>query len=55
MHHKRRRPSNRRAGCKLCKPWKMNGWPTAARGGEKHADHTRRTACKAEIAHYLSR
>ncbi len=25
MHHKRRRPKNRRAGCLLCKPWKANG------------------------------
>ena len=24
-HHKKRRPSNRRAGCKMCKPWKVNG------------------------------
>ena len=24
-HHKRKRPKNRRAGCLLCKPWKMNG------------------------------
>ena len=24
-HHKRRRPKNRRAGCLLCKPWKVNG------------------------------
>lgn len=24
-HHKRRRPINRRAGCKLCKPSKING------------------------------
>ena len=22
MHHKRKRPKNRRAGCLLCKPWK---------------------------------
>jgi hypothetical protein len=26
MHHKRGRPKNRRAGCLLCKPHKMNGW-----------------------------
>lgn len=26
MNHKRRRPKNRRAGCLLCKPNKMNGW-----------------------------
>ena len=25
MHHKRRRPKNRRAGCLMCKPWKGNG------------------------------
>lgn len=25
MHHKRRRPKNRRAGCLMCKPWKING------------------------------
>lgn len=24
-NHKKRRPINRRAGCKLCKPWKING------------------------------
>lgn len=24
MHHKKKQPKNRRAGCKLCKPWKMN-------------------------------
>ncbi len=25
MHHKRKRPKNRRAGCLLCKPHKANG------------------------------
>jgi hypothetical protein len=25
MHFKRRRPKNRRSGCLLCKPHKMNG------------------------------
>ena len=25
-HHKRRRPKNRRAGCLMCKPHKMNGY-----------------------------
>jgi len=24
-HHKRHRPKNRRAGCLMCKPHKMNG------------------------------
>lgn len=26
MNHKRHRPKNRRAGCLLCKPHKMNGY-----------------------------
>jgi len=25
MHHKRKRPKSRRAGCLLCKPYKANG------------------------------
>ena len=29
MNHKRRRPKNRRAGCLLCKPHKMNGLKNA--------------------------
>lgn len=24
-HHKRKKPKNARAGCLMCKPWKMNG------------------------------
>lgn len=30
MHHKRRHPKNRRAGCLMCKPWKMNGMGRSA-------------------------
>lgn len=44
MHHKRRKPANARAGCKLCKPWKMNGFRVGRREGEKFADHRRRDA-----------
>lgn len=29
MHHKRKRPRNRRAGCKMCKYWKVNGANTS--------------------------
>ena len=25
MHHKRKRAKNQRAGCLMCKPWKVNG------------------------------
>jgi hypothetical protein len=49
MHHKRRRSRNRRAGCKLCKPWKVNGFPTEAAEGEKFSDHNRRMAADDEI------
>jgi hypothetical protein len=32
MNHKRRRAKNRRAGCLMCKPNKMNGWNKAKLG-----------------------
>lgn len=44
MHYKRHRPRNTRAGCKMCKPWKVNGYRTEAREGEKFSDHRRRHA-----------
>ena len=44
MHHKRGRARNRRAGCKLCKPWKANGVRNEELGGERFSDHVRRTA-----------
>jgi hypothetical protein len=34
-HHKRGRASNVRAGCKMCKPWKMNGMRTERADGER--------------------
>lgn len=42
MNHKRRKRRNLRAGCKWCKPWKMNGVRTEAEEGEKFSDHRRR-------------
>jgi hypothetical protein len=30
-HHKRKRPKNRRAGCLMCKPHKMNGYGKTAK------------------------
>ncbi|MGH1403805.1 MAG: hypothetical protein ACRBDL_06135 [Alphaproteobacteria bacterium] len=44
MNHKRKRPRNRRSGCKLCKPWKVNGYRTEKLGGERFSDHRRRFA-----------
>jgi hypothetical protein len=35
MHHKRKRPKARRAGCLLCKPHKLNAYKTAQRQAER--------------------
>jgi hypothetical protein len=47
MHHKRGRARNRRAGCKLCKPWKVNGHRIEREEGERFSDHRRRLAAAA--------
>lgn len=44
MNFKRKRTRNVRAGCKLCKFWKVNGYATERSGGEKFSDHRRRDA-----------
>jgi hypothetical protein len=54
MHHKRHRPRNARAGCKMCKPWKVNGFATQAYDGEKFSDHRRRLVADAEIGRVTS-
>ena len=41
-NHKRKRPKNRRAGCLLCKPWKVNGFSKRRAGAEQFSDHRRR-------------
>lgn len=35
MHHKRKRSKQRRAGCLLCKPSKLNANKTANRMGDR--------------------
>ena len=43
MHHKRRKPKRLRAGCLMCKPWKMNGFGESKQeGAEAHSDRVRR-------------
>ncbi|MCQ3980312.1 MAG: hypothetical protein DPW09_43425 [Anaerolineae bacterium] len=49
MNHKRKRPRNRRAGCKMCKFWKVNGFSTWRVEGEKFSDHRRRRIAGEEI------
>ena len=48
-NHKRRRAKNRRCGCLLCKPWKVNGFRTERVGGERFSDHRRRKFAAEEI------
>lgn len=53
MNHKRGRPANRRAGCKMCKPWKVNWVGKAGNLGdlpEKASDHKRRHFAEIEIS-----
>jgi hypothetical protein len=55
MNHKRKRPRNRRAGCKMCKPWKINGLARTTKGFEKHSDQKRRLAAENEIKKEFSK
>ena len=48
-NYKRGRPKNRRAGCLLCKPWKVNGVSTESKEGEAFSDHKRRSVADEEI------
>ncbi len=50
MNHKKKRPISRRAHCKMCKPWKINGYKTERIGGEKYSDHVRRMVADNEIS-----
>ena len=49
MNHKRKRARNQRSGCKLCKPWKVNGVRTERPDGEKFGDHRRRAGAAQEL------
>lgn len=41
-HHKRRKPRSQRAGCKMCKPWKINGIGKNTSISEAFSDYKRR-------------
>lgn len=49
MNHKRGKPRSARAGCKHCKRWKINGYPTEKEGGERWSDHKRRAFAKKDL------
>ena len=42
MNFKRKKPRNSRAGCKLCKPWKISGIARTNEIFEQRCDHKRR-------------
>jgi len=48
-HHKRKRAKNRRAGCLLCKPWKMNGFAKGRLDAEGFSDYLRLHSADLEI------
>lgn len=52
MHHKRKKARNARAGCKMCKHWKVNGFSKKRLEGEKFSDHKKRDAVEKEIKDY---
>jgi len=52
-NHKKKRPKNRRAGCKLCKRWKINGICRESKEFEKFSDHRRRIFAKLDAENYL--
>lgn len=49
MNHKRGRARNRRAGCKMCKYWKVNGYRTERPDGERWSDHKRRLGLDLDV------
>ncbi len=49
MNFKRGRARRARAGCKLCKPWKLNGVTTESLAGEKFSDHRRRKVAEDDV------
>ncbi|TMA83262.1 MAG: hypothetical protein E6J74_36575 [Deltaproteobacteria bacterium] len=52
-HHKRKRSKNQRAGCLLCKPWKMNGLAQNKPDAESFSDHRRRREANSELKQFL--
>ena len=52
---KRKRPKNRRAGCLMCKPWKVNGVGKAGNLGdlpEKCSDYKNRMFTEQDIEEF---
>lgn len=52
MNHKRHRPKNQRAGCLLCKFWKVNGFSKHNKDFETSSSHKSRIFAEEEIKNY---
>ena len=50
MNHKRGRPKNRRAGCLMCKNWKINGAGKNSKEYERPANQAAKARLRAEPA-----
>ena len=53
MNHKRGKPKNARAGCLMCKHWKMNGYGKNKPDWESYSSHKRRVFTGEERDQYL--
>jgi hypothetical protein len=51
-HHKKRRRKNRCAGCKMCKPWKIDGINKDSPAAQKFGDYKRRFFANQELRAY---
>lgn len=49
MNHKRGRSKSRRAGCLMCKPNKMSGWPDTQLGHRGFGPLRQRIAAAADL------
>ena len=48
-NHKRKKSKNRRAGCLMCKYWKVNGFGKDKEGRESFSDFKRRSQANLDI------
>jgi len=49
MNHKKKKPKNQRAGCLMCKPWKINGMGKESKSNAKPADFRQIEDAKEQI------
>jgi hypothetical protein len=52
MNHKRGRCKNRRAGCLMCKPWKVNGIGELSNDAESGSSHKSRYFAEKDLKEF---